>query len=60
VFQVPADADAHARLADELLKAGDLEAACYQLEQFLRFRPGDRDRTRRLTTLQRLLELREE
>jgi tetratricopeptide (TPR) repeat protein len=60
VIQMPGDAEAHAHLADQLLKAADLEQARYQLDQALQGDPAQNERRRQQQILQRLLALREE
>lgn len=59
VYQDPADVDAHIRLADLLLGAGDIRPAIHQLEQAVHLRADPRQE-RRLQVLRRLQEMREE
>jgi tetratricopeptide (TPR) repeat protein len=58
VYQNPADVDAHAKLADLLLSAGDLQPAIHQLEQTIRLHPSA-GKQRQLEILRRLQEMRE-
>jgi Flp pilus assembly protein TadD len=59
VLHTPDDAEVHARLAEQLLKAGDLEQARYQLEQAARLRPSREESRRQADIIGRLLALRE-
>jgi tetratricopeptide (TPR) repeat protein len=59
VDRTPGDADAHARLAQLLLEAGDLRQARYALERATALRPNDRKLAQQRETVKRLLALRE-
>lgn len=59
VLRTPDDADAHARLAQRLLEAGDLKYARYELERVVELRPDQTVPARQLQVVERLLALRE-
>jgi tetratricopeptide (TPR) repeat protein len=59
VDRTPGDADAHARLAQLLLEAGDLRQARYALERATELRPDDRKLAQQRESVKRLLALRE-
>jgi tetratricopeptide (TPR) repeat protein len=58
IHQSPSDADAHTRLAELLLQAGDMRQALHQLDQAVRLRPSAKQQ-RQAEVLRRLQEMRE-
>jgi tetratricopeptide (TPR) repeat protein len=59
VYRTPGDADAHLRLAQLMLEAGDLRQARHELARAAELRPQDRRLAQQLQSVQRLLALRE-
>jgi tetratricopeptide (TPR) repeat protein len=58
IHENPTDADAHTRLAELLLQAGDMRQALHQLDQAVRLRPSAKQQ-RQIEILRRLQEMRE-
>jgi Flp pilus assembly protein TadD len=59
VYESDHDADAHARLAQLFLDAGDISQARYPLRRAVALRPGDKARAQQLRMIERLIELRQ-
>jgi tetratricopeptide (TPR) repeat protein len=59
VYHGDRDPDAHARLAQLFLDAGDISQARYLLRRAVALRPGEKARARQLQMIERLIELRQ-